>query len=136
MLVLNSAKFCSSCEINIIHSVSIKLLASDFNDQLDTSTHFCYSHLQKYIQALDHNLLPGQKTACGTRSHVIRPHQIDLMFHGLIIPKTDQGGRQKKEMNIIIKPHTESQHTTKVTLVKHYNILLDHMAIFTSDLDH
>ncbi len=36
-------------------------------------------------------------------------------------------------MNIIIKPQTESQHTPqKVTLAKHYNVLLDHVAILTS----
>ena len=38
-------------------------------------------------------------------------------------------------MNIIIKPQTESQHTTKSHFsAKHYNILLDHMAILTSDM--
>ncbi len=39
---------------------------------------------------------------------IIRPHQIDVMFYGLLIPQ-----KRKKLMNIIIKPQTESQHTTK-----------------------
>ncbi len=40
-------------------------------------------------------------------------------------------------MNIIIKPQTESQDTTKVTLnSKTLLRFLDHMAILTSNLDH
>ena len=50
------------------------------------------------------------------RTNTVRPHQIDLMFHDLLTPKNRPGRQAKKEkklMNIIIKPHTESQHTTK-----------------------
>ncbi len=46
----------------------------------------------------------------------LRPHQIDFMFHGLLISKNRPGWQAKKEeklMNIIIKPQKESQHTTK-----------------------
>ncbi len=44
----------------------------------------------------------------------------------------------KKIINIIYKTTNGVMHNTpqKITLAKHYNILLDHVAILNSDLDH
>ncbi len=56
-----------------------------------------------------------------------RPHQIDLMFQGFLISKNRPGWQTKKRkklMNIIIKPQTESQHTTK----SHFSKTLQHFA--------